>query len=211
MYPFKRRNPLGFCKGNTEFLLIVRQRPGVLLQRVARIGKNNLAYSLLLRETVLSGCDSFAYSLSASAGEILHLHKNNGLRPHHRAQPFLRSLRLENPSDRLWVEERMGWKVVVEIRKLVVVEVEMWIVWKTSFCRAMQGKTAGKEMWRTGVGRPQNRRVFHGGRVKTPSRGASPVDYILTGRDKILSKRQSHIEMNKYTLYTDACSSIQEK
>lgn len=64
MYPFKRRNPLGFCKGNTEFLLIVRQRPGVLLQRVARIGKNNLAYSLLLRETVLSGCDSFAYSPS---------------------------------------------------------------------------------------------------------------------------------------------------
>ena len=105
----------------------------------------------------------------------------------------------------------MGWKVVVEIRKLVVVEVEMWIVWKTSFCRAMQGKTAGKEMWRTGIGRPQNRRVFHGGRVKTPSRDASPVDYILMGRDKILSKRQNHIEMNKYTLYTDACSSIQEK
>lgn len=87
----------------------------------------------------------------------------------------------------------------------------MWIVWKTSFCRAMQGKTAGKEMWRTEVGCPQNRRVFHGGRVKTPSRDASPVDYILTGRDKILSKRQNHIEMNKYTLYTDACSSIQEK
>ena len=83
----------------------------------------------------------------------------------------------------------MGWKVVVEIRKLVVVGVGMWIVWKTSFCRAMQEKTAGKEMWRTGIGRPQNRRVFHGGRVKTPSQDASPVDYILTGRDKILSKR----------------------
>ena len=209
MYSFKRRNPLGFCKGNTEFLLIVRQRPGVLLQRVARIGKNNLAYSLLLRETVLSGCDSFAYSPSQ----------------HRQVKFFIctkitgcvliigRSLFCVLSVSKIHqtVEERMGWKVVVEIRKLVVVGVGMWIVWKTSFCRAMQGKTAGKEMWRTGVGRPQNRRVFHGGRVKTPSRDASPVDYILMGRDKILSKRQNHIKMNKYTLYTDACSSIQEK
>ena len=100
---------------------------------------------------------------------------------------------------------------MVEIKKLVVVEVEMWIVWKTSFCRAMQGKKAGKEMWRTGGGRPQKGRVFHGGRAELLSRDALPVDYILTGRDKILSKRQNHIKMNKYTLYTAAYSSIQEK
>ena len=181
MYPFKRRNPLGFCKGNTEFLLIVRQRPGVLLQRVARIGKNNLAYSLLLRETVLSGCDSFAYSPSQHRQVNFFIcTKITGCVLIIGRSLFFRSFCLENSSDRLWVEERMGWKVVVE-------------------------------MWRTGVGRPQNRRVFHGGRVKTPSRNTSPVDYILTGRDKILLKRQNHIKMNKYTLYTDACSSIQEK
>ena len=87
----------------------------------------------------------------------------------------------------------------------------MWIVWKTSFCRAMQGKTAGKEMWRTGVSRPQTGRVFHGEKGEKPSRDAFTVDYILTGRDKILSKRQNHIKMNKYTFHTAACSSIQEK
>ena len=105
----------------------------------------------------------------------------------------------------------MRWKVVVEIRKLVVVGVEMWIVWKTSFCCGMLGKTAGKELWRKGLGHPQNGRVFHGRKGKDPSGAVRSVDYILIGRGKILSKKQNHIKMNKYALYTSAYSNMQKE